>query len=100
MRKKTLTVQVDPSTLRWLIALARANKVEPATLLAQAAFCMADYAGRRVGSWEASQAGEMLVASGWQEQPTHEDRQRCWGHDHIENNVRRLSDAALAPQAS
>ena|SRR5258706_389946 len=103
-RRKTrttrLTVDIDPSTFRWLTALAKANEVTPGTLLAQAAFCMADYAGRRPGSWEAGQAGEMLVASGWPKGPFQQDCQLCRGQDHIENNARRLSDGTLAPQAS
>ncbi|HVV01766.1 MAG TPA: hypothetical protein VHH88_10425 [Verrucomicrobiae bacterium] len=73
--KKAITVKVDESTYRWLKALANANsnsqlnqhKVTPAELLAQAAFCFADYAGRREGSWEAEVGRNLLMASGYQE---------------------------------
>jgi hypothetical protein len=74
MAKTKLTVKIDNSTYRWLCALAQANsntqlnqkKVTAGELLAQAAFCMGDYAGRRIGSWEAEAAQPLLVASGYQ----------------------------------
>jgi hypothetical protein len=72
---KTISVEVDPSTYRWLSALAKANsfnsihnhEVTPAELLAQAAFCLADYAGRRTGSWEANVGWNLAIPSGYQE---------------------------------
>lgn len=68
---KKISVTVDDSTYRWLLELANANGVNigeieatPAGLLAQAAFCFADYAGRRPGSWEADVGGSLLNSSG------------------------------------
>ena len=74
MPRKTVTVNLDESTHRWLTELAKANsgtelnpgQVSAAKLIAQAAFCMADYAGRRPGSWEADVARSLLFASGYQ----------------------------------
>lgn len=71
--KKRITVELDPSTLRWLQAFARSQggtlsgTATAESILAQAAFCIADYAGRRPGSWEADVAGNMMIASGWQD---------------------------------
>jgi hypothetical protein len=75
VKLKTVTVYLDSSTHRWLTALAKANsktdlnpgKVNAAQLLAQAAFCFADHAGRRHGSWEAEAGRAMLFASGYQQ---------------------------------
>lgn len=72
--KKTFKVKVDLSTWRWLRAFARANsntqlnqgKVTPGTLLAQAAACMADHAGRDTDSWRSRSAQLLLDASGYQ----------------------------------
>jgi hypothetical protein len=68
---KRITVKVTDSTFRWLTALAKANSenaagIEPtaSALLSQAAFCFADYAGRRPGSWEADVGGSLLRSSG------------------------------------
>ena len=74
-KPKKINVQLDASTWRWLSALAKANsntqlnqhKVTPQELLAQAAFCFADYAGRRDGSWEAHAGAQLLTPSGYQE---------------------------------
>jgi hypothetical protein len=73
-RKPTIVVKLDLSTWRWLNALANANsftefhdhEVTAAELLTQAAFCMADFAGRRIGSWEAEAGRNLLIASGYQ----------------------------------
>ncbi len=65
-KNKTVTVKVDESTFRWLNELAKAQRnreVTAAEFLAQAAFCMADYAGRREGSWEADLGRNLLKAS-------------------------------------
>lgn len=72
-KNKKITVTVDASTWRWLGALARANQkadmlLAPSTregILAQAAFCFADAAGRRTGSWEASVGQSLLDSSGY-----------------------------------
>ncbi len=80
MRSKKITVKVDESTYRWLTALAKANNpnelypepVDAGKLLTQAAFCMADYAGRREGSWEADVARQLLIASGYQKQVSYQ----------------------------
>src|SRR2546423_1916700 len=74
--EKSITVKVDESTYRWLSAFAsvqgkdenttKSRRATPAKLLAQAAFCMADYAGRRDGSWESDVAKQLLYASGFQ----------------------------------
>lgn len=75
MKTKTVTVKVDESTHRWLEAFAEANcnteltprQIDASDLLAQAAFCIADYAGRRVGSWEADAGRQLMISSGFHE---------------------------------
>lgn len=77
-KTKKLTVEVDVSSWRWLRALARANAKSdlplanstPEGILAQAAFCFADAAGRRSGSWEADVGRNLLYSSGFQTGPT------------------------------
>lgn len=74
MKVKTVKVKLDPSTLRWLRAFAKVNSktqlnshnVTPAKLLGEAAFCLADSAGRHHG-WRADLGGSMLLACGFQE---------------------------------
>ena len=74
MKLKTLRVKVDPSTHRWLAALAQANsksqlnpkEVKPEHLLAEAAFCLADAAGRHHG-WRADIGGSLLQANNYGE---------------------------------
>lgn len=69
---KTIVVTVSAGTLEWLQKLAFNMSRGPAAptgttveeLLAQAAFCFADAAGRRPGSWEAGVGREMLRSSG------------------------------------
>ncbi len=92
-KSKKIIVEVDASTWRWLRAFARANsntdihpgKVTEADILAQAAFCVADHAGRRNGSWEASVAQSMMDASGYQESVGYPDYDLCLGWDTKEN---------------
>jgi hypothetical protein len=66
VKKFPVFIQASGSTHRWLHALAKANKTTIDDLLTQAAFCFADHAGRREGSWEADVAGSMLRSSGFQ----------------------------------
>lgn len=66
MKGRKLTIQLDESTARWLIALAHANQTTGEAMLAQAASCMADYAGRRPGSCEADVGAGLLRSSGWE----------------------------------
>jgi len=75
IKRHRVKLELDASTHRWLTAFAQANSNQPplnagkvtvAALLSQAAFCMADYAGRRPGSWEASVAEGLLLSSGFQ----------------------------------
>ena len=97
---KRIRVEVDDSTYRWLVALAKANAVNnkcgmeldstPGGLLAQAAFCFADYAGRRTGSWEADVGGNLLIASGFQNAVVYEAYDRCTARDDADN--RRLME--------
>jgi len=61
-------VHLDPSTRMWLVALARANNTTPNFILEEAAFCFANSAGRRTGSWEADTGGNMLTACGFQKE--------------------------------
>lgn len=73
MKRKTVKVKLDPSTWRWLRALAEANsntelnghEVKPGDLLGQAAFCIADAAGRHHG-WRADVGGHFLHPTGYQ----------------------------------
>lgn len=77
MKVKPVTVRLDESTHRWLSELAKANsntelnpgKINMAQLLAKAAFCFADHAGRREGSWEADVGRNLLLAAGYQQRP-------------------------------
>lgn len=74
MKLKTVKVKIDASTHRWLRALAKANsntqlnakKITPAHLVAEAAFCLADYAGRHCGS-KADVGGNLLLCCGFGE---------------------------------
>jgi hypothetical protein len=96
---KKITVRLDLSTWRWLQALARANKSAeilmspstPAGLLEQAAFCFADAAGRRTGSWEADVGRSMLVSSGFQEELSAADHARCARADERANQLARAA---------
>lgn len=96
-KSKTLKVEISASTFRWLRALARGNSktemnpgvVTVEDLLAQAAFCMADAAGRRTGSWEADVAQRMLESSGYQAGPDWEEADRCRKLDNAENEAHR-----------
>jgi hypothetical protein len=93
---KTIAVKVDDSTYRWLAALAKANSINnecgmedqstPGGLLAQAAFCFADHAGRRTGSWEAYVGRQMLDASGFQNEVSYKDNDRCAAQDAARNS--------------
>lgn len=90
MKPKTVTIKVelDASTHRWLNELAATNShtelnagtVTAGQLLQQAAFCMADHAGRRHGSWEADVARQLLFASGYQQAigALKQDQLRAW----------------------
>lgn len=103
MKTKTVTVKLDPSTHRWLNALAKANShtelnagtVTPEKLLAQAAFCIADYAGRRDGSWEADVARSLLLASGYQQLMSAAQQQRLsrWEESRRLNEKRKAANA-------
>lgn len=104
MKHRIIKVKVDVSTWRWLRALARANskatefqpaaKLTEADILAQAAFCFADAAGRRAGSWEASVGQSLLDSSGFQQTVTGADWQRCEKLDAIANAKFRAALAA------
>jgi hypothetical protein len=75
--RREIAVKLDPSTRSWLLALARKNKTTAAALLAQAAFCFADAAGRRRGSWEADVANSLLVSSGFSASVSDSDFNLC-----------------------
>lgn len=104
MKKRKLTVELDVSTWRWLRALARANSnskpfneghtVTAEEMLAQAAFCFADAAGRRTGSWEASVGQSMLDSSGYQASVPYSDYDRCQRLDEEANAKWRAENAA------
>jgi hypothetical protein len=72
--KKRITIQVDADTYQWLKRLENdlqhvhfpGEKVTMQALLQQAAFCFADHAGRRTGSWEADVGGRLLQSSGYE----------------------------------
>lgn len=106
---KTLRVRVSESTHRWLSALAAANVENragvgstAADLLAQAAFCFADYAGRRTGSWEAGVGGAMLISSGIQNPVSAKASDRCCAQDEAARGKRReeaMSTASLMKDA-
>lgn len=96
----TYRVRVDHATARWLNALARANSAHRdvrvrgfAALLEQAAFCLADCAGRRTGSWEADVARTMLIACGYVSSATERDLERLHAAD------RRDSQRAATPRS-
>lgn len=84
MKTKIVTVEVDESTYRWLELFAKANcntlvherEIGPSDLLKQAAFCFADSAGRRDGSWEAGVGRTLLQASGFQGQINWRDAEK------------------------
>lgn len=97
MSTKKITVKVDESTFRWLKAFAKAQsgstlnpeKVTAGDLLGSAAFCIADHAGRRTGSWEAEVGRQMMVSSGYQnsiEGPALSDLHQ---DDEVENQAAR-----------
>ena len=72
MKHKTLKVTIDRSTWRWLKAMADAhNRIEgnlpvtPQELISEAAFALADGAGRRTGSWEGDAGRRLIEGSGW-----------------------------------
>ena len=67
-RERSVSLKVSASTHRWLTAFAKANGITAGELLAQAAFCFADHAGRRSGSWEGSVAGDMARSCGYQQE--------------------------------
>ncbi len=101
-RTVAITVRVSPSTARWLRALARAGKPSwekgrkpdpctPEELLEQAAFCMADAAGRRTGSWEADVARSLLMSSGLPTEPRPADSDRCHRAENAANAKWRAS---------
>jgi len=50
--------------------------VSAAELLRNAAFCFADYAGRRDGSWEADAGRNLLMSAGYQEMIKWDKRER------------------------
>ena len=60
---RTFTIEVSASIWRWLRALARENKVRAEDMLARAAWCMADAAGKNPTSPE-SDIGQRLLYSG------------------------------------
>lgn len=70
MRRKVLRLTIDEETWAWLLLIAQQTDQAPAgkhtvpQLLAQAALCMADAAGRRPGSWEAEVGRNLLQRSG------------------------------------
>jgi len=79
MKRKKVTVYLDLSTHRWLAAYAKANsgdhrlgygparRVTARKLLTHAAFCVADFAGRKPGSWQALGALHIMMPAGYQE---------------------------------
>lgn len=98
-RARKITVEVDASTYRWLRALGRANDKAPNRLgeagaegiLAQAAFCIADCAGRRTGSWEASVAESLLTSSGYVTEVPYPESERCRRYDEAAQRAWRKS---------
>lgn len=63
--KRQFTVEVPPSTSRWLRALARANRVRAEDLLVRTAICIAAAAGQSPGSPEAEVGRRLLWLSGY-----------------------------------
>ena len=102
---RTIKVTMDASTWRWLRALARAHEksdlplapATPAGLLAQAAFCFADAAGRRPGSWEADVGRSMLISSGFQEDLRAVEYHLCKMADDLEHEAWRKKQAEARP---
>ncbi len=96
-RKRKIVLTVGPSTYCWLRALSRANKKAPLAvagssveeMLEQAAFCLADCAGRRTGSWEADVARSLLTSSGYRTEADSRDSDRCHRYDEAENRAWR-----------
>lgn len=80
---------MSASTKQWLLAFVKANNVTVEEMLAQAAFCIADYAGRREGSWEAGVGGDLVMASGYQEAITSEERERLYKREEAANEAWR-----------
>lgn len=62
---KTFTIVVPASVWRWLRALAKENRVRAEDMLARAAECMADAAGRTTGSPEADVGRRLLYSGGY-----------------------------------
>lgn len=109
-RTVAFTVRVSPSTARWLRALARAGKPRwekgrkpdpctPEELLEQAAFCMADCAGRRTGSWEADVARTLLFSSGFNTQASTADQFRLLCAEDRANEKWRAARVKLVDMA-
>jgi len=89
MSQTIVEVPLDESTHNWLLELAKANNVQVCDLLAQAAFCFADNAGRREGSWEASAARAMLVSSGYAGFVDWDGRKKLWEWEEKRNAAHR-----------
>lgn len=99
-RYVSIRLRVDPPTARWLRALARANAGHlevrergVAAILEQAAFCLADCAGRRTGSWEAQVARELLTSSGFVSEAGWRDIARLQEADRRDRRAEVPSDA-------
>lgn len=77
------------STRRWLNAIAKVNNTIPKALLEQAAFCIADYAGRRPGSWEAEVGRQLMSPSEFQKEISERTYSTLRRQDDSENEAHR-----------
>ena len=62
---KSFTIEVSASIWRWLRALAKENRVRAEDMLARAAWCMADGAGRNPTTPEADVGRRLLYSGGY-----------------------------------
>lgn len=81
---KTFTIEVPASVWRWLRALARENRVRTEDMLARAARCMAEAAGRNPGSPEADVGRRLLYSGGYNGDIPPADIDRLSGEDEAE----------------
>jgi hypothetical protein len=87
---RTFTIEVSASIWRWLRALARENKVRAEDMLARAAWCMADAAGKNPTSPESDIGRRLLYSGGYNGDISPADSDRLRREDEAE----RLSQGA------